>query len=199
MSYHDVATSSASDDWPTDPAVFAALNREFGPFDLDVCATAENAKCPRFYTEADDGLTQPWEGRVFMNPPYGRFIGRWMRKARQEGARGATVVCLIPARVDTAWWRDSAREASLVRIFPGRLRFGPLDSPAPFPSALIVFGPLAGRRHGTEPVRCARCKGWFFPARADATTCSDRCRQALKRSRLRTGRRDKKGTRKRAA
>lgn len=191
MSYLAVATSSASDDWPTDPAVFAALAREFGPFDLDVCASPDNAKCPRFYTAADDGLTQPWEGRVFMNPPYGRTIGLWMRKARLAAADGALVVCLVPARPDTAWWRESKAEATLVRFYPGRLRFGPLDSPAPFPSALIVLGALAGR-HGTRPTRCARCKGWFFPARADAQTCSDRCRQGLRRSRLRTDKRDRR-------
>lgn len=186
--YMQVATSSASDNWPTDPAVFARLNEEFGPFELDVCASDENHKCPKYYTAEDDGLKQPWTGRVWMNPPYGRTIGQWMRKGAQAGAEGATVACLVPAKVDTAWWREACASASLVRIFPGRLRFGDLAQPAPFASALIVFGPLR-RRHGTTPARCDHCNEWFFPARADAATCSDRCRQ----SRVRRVKRDRAG------
>src|SRR5579859_4696056 len=170
MTYAEVAFSSATPEWQTPPDVFAALEREFGPFELDVCATAANATCGRYFTEADDGLSQPWEGRVWMNPPYGRLIGLWMLKGRQAATAGALVVCLVPARPDTAWWRDSAAEASLVRFFPGRLRFGGADAPAPFPSALIVFGRLP-RRHGVKACRCEHCAGWFFPARADARTC----------------------------
>jgi DNA N-6-adenine-methyltransferase (Dam) len=75
---------------------------------LDVAATAENAKCSRFFTRKENGLAQPWQGRVFCNPPYGREIGRWVQKAWQSAQAGACelVVCLVPARVDTAWWHD---------------------------------------------------------------------------------------------
>ena len=177
-----MVTSSASDDWSTPPDLFAALNREFGPFDLDVCASADNAKCARYYTRDDDGLSQPWTGTVWCNPPYGRTIGQWLRKAATVGAWGTPVVCLVPAKVDTAWWREATSQAALVRVFPGRLKFGEGKDPAPFPSALIVFGALT-RRHGTKPARCAVCQGWFYPARADATTCSNKCR--LKRHRAR--------------
>lgn len=193
MGYLAAATSSATVEWSTDPAVFAALDREFGPFDIDVCASPTNAKCPRYFTTADDGLSQPWTGKVWMNPPYGRGIHNWMRKAAEAGIRGSIVVCLVPARVDAAWWREATATASLVRIFPGRIRFG-AAGPAPFPSALIVFGPLA-RRHGSRPARCEECERWFFPARADAITCSDKCRTTRSRRRKRdTGQCDREET-----
>ena len=73
-----------------------------------------------------------------MNPPYGRQIGRWMRKAYEESLQGALVVCLVPARTDTAWWHDYAAKGS-VRFIRGRLKFGRAASSAPFPSALVVF------------------------------------------------------------
>jgi hypothetical protein len=95
----------------------------------------------------------------------------------------------VPARPDTRWWRDAVAAAALVRFLPGRVRFG--TDPAPFPSAVLVFGELPGR-HGTEPRFCARCKRPWFPARSDAKTCSAACRQALKRSQLTGRKRDRK-------
>jgi phage N-6-adenine-methyltransferase len=186
------ALSSASPEWSTPAWLAAQLAAEFGPFDLDPAATAANAKAPAFYTLADDGLAQPWKGRVFMNPPYGRTIGRWIRKAQEEVAAGRAglVVCLIPARVDTGWWRAAIAAASLVRILPGRVSFGDGD-PAPFPSAVVVFGALPGR-HGTQPRFCAWCRRPWFPARSDAKTCSAACRQALRRSRVTGRKRDRK-------
>lgn len=76
-----------------------------------------------------------------MNPPYGREIGAWMRKAHDESLRGATVVCLVPARTDTAWWHDYAMRGR-IEFLRGRLRFGNAKNSAPFPSAIVVFHPL---------------------------------------------------------
>lgn len=132
--------SSASDNWPTPQSFFDEVNRVHGPFDLDVCASAENTKCPRFFTAADDGLKQAWTGRVWMNPPYGRTIGAWMRKAHESAKSGAFVVCLVPARTDTAWWHDYAAKGE-VRFIRGRLKFGGHKNSAPFPSALVIFKP----------------------------------------------------------
>src|SRR5579862_9333292 len=95
--------SSASDDWETPKALFDELSWIFGGFTLDPCATEANAKCERFYTRNEDGLSQLWEGKVFVNPPYGRAIGRWVRKAFEASLDGALVVCLVPARTDTHW------------------------------------------------------------------------------------------------
>lgn len=131
--------SSRTDEWATEPTVFAALQAEFGPFDLDPCATPQNAKCERYFTRADDGLIQDWSGRVFMNPPYGRALPAWMGKAWRAVQNGADlVVCLVPARTDTRWWHEFAVQGE-VRFLRGRLRFGGCLNPAPFPSAVVIF------------------------------------------------------------
>jgi phage N-6-adenine-methyltransferase len=95
--------TSATDEWGTPQDFYDALDREFH-FTLDPCSTALNAKCKRHFTRKEDGLVQPWTGTVFMNPPYGRAVGQWIRKAWEESRLGATVVCLIAARPDTAYW-----------------------------------------------------------------------------------------------
>lgn len=138
-STREVLGSSRTDDWPTDPVVFAELAAEFGGFDLDPCASPENAKCGRYFTRNDDGLAQEWTGRVFMNPPYGRPLGLWMEKAwRSAQTTAELVVCLVPARTDTAWWHEYAVRGE-VRFIRGRLKFGASTNPAPFPSAVVVF------------------------------------------------------------
>jgi len=130
--------SSKTDLWATPQDTFDKLNAEFG-FTLDVCALPTNTKCHRFYTPVADGLAQDWTGNVcWMNPPYGREIGKWMRKAWEESQRGATVVCLVPARTDTAWWHDYAMKGQ-IRFLLGRLKFGNAKHSAPFPSAVVVF------------------------------------------------------------
>ncbi len=130
-------------DWETPPDIMADLNREFGPFDLDVCATPENAKAPRFFSPADDGLAQEWSGACFMNPPYGREIGKWIAKARHEAEEGrATVVALVPARTDTAYWHEHVIDvADHVLFLRGRVKFirNGRTGPAPFPSAVVVW------------------------------------------------------------
>ena len=134
----NVHFSSATDEWATPQDFFDAQNAVHN-FTLDVCATAENAKCARHYTKTDDGLRQSWAGeRCWMNPPYGRVIGDWMRKAYVESLRGALVVCLVPARTDTAWWHDYAAKGR-VTLIRGRLKFGGGKHNAPFPSALVIF------------------------------------------------------------
>src|SRR5262245_3506671 len=95
--------SSASDEWETPQWLFDLLDSEFG-FTRDVCATRENAKCTRYFSPKDDALKQTWEGVCWMNPPYGRAIGRFIEKAFRSSLEGATVVCLIPARTDTDYW-----------------------------------------------------------------------------------------------
>jgi len=101
--------SSQTDEWSTPPEFFNQLNAEFS-FNLDACATPENAKCERFFTRADDGLAQRWTGRVWCNPPYDREIGHWMQKALESAGAGdcELAVCVVPARTDTAWWHETA-------------------------------------------------------------------------------------------
>jgi phage N-6-adenine-methyltransferase len=131
--------SSATPEWATPQELFDELAHIFGGFTLDPCATSSNAKCKQFFTLEDDGLSKPWTGKVFMNPPYGREIGKWVRKAWEESLRGALVVCLLPARVDTRWWHDYAKKGH-VYFLRGRLKFGSSRNSAPFPSALVTFG-----------------------------------------------------------
>jgi phage N-6-adenine-methyltransferase len=130
-------------EWETPPGLFAALHEEFG-FTLDPCATAANAKCARFFTEEEDGLSRPWAGeRVFMNPPYGREVYAWTRKAAQEARAGALVVGLLPASTDLAWWHeDVLAEKAEVRYIRGRVRFltgGPYRASGFFPSVIVIW------------------------------------------------------------
>ena len=132
--------SSETNEWETPQAFFDRLDVEFS-FDLDPCATSENAKCERYFTKSDDGLGLRWRGTVYVNPPYGRAIGHWIEKAFREAQAGETVVLLIPSRTDTRYWHDYVMRASEIRFVRGRLRFGGATNSAPFPSAVVVFRP----------------------------------------------------------
>lgn len=136
MTINKVLYSSENEVWETPQDLFNKLNDEFH-FDIDVCATPENAKCSKFFSPLDDGLSQDWQGVCWMNPPYGKKIGSWMKKALEAET---TVVCLVPARTDTKWWHEYAMKASEIRFIKGRLKFGDSKNSAPFPSAIIVFG-----------------------------------------------------------
>lgn len=137
----DVLFSKKSDEWATPKSWFEYLNLEFG-FTLDACANEQNAKCERFFDKIDDGLNKDWtEEGVFMNPPYSE-ISRWMAKAYQECIYNhALIVCLVPARVDTRWWKSYAEKASEIRFPKGRLKFNDGKNPAPFPCAIVIFRP----------------------------------------------------------
>lgn len=137
--------TSNSENWTTPDDLFAELDQVFD-FTLDPCASRENAKCARFFTKKQDGLAQDWgREKVFMNPPYGRELPRWMKKAYEASLQGALVVCLVPARPDTDWWWNFATKG-LIHFIHGRLKFGgatksgKLES-ATFPSALVIFYP----------------------------------------------------------
>jgi len=130
--------SSKTNEWATPTDFFTKLNKEF-LFTLDPCATPENAKCAKYFTEADDGLAQSWDNeRVFCNPPYGRQLKEWVKKASE--ARGGVVVLLIPARTDTSYFHDYIYNSKAqIRFLRGRLKFGDSKNSAPFPSMVVVF------------------------------------------------------------
>lgn len=131
--------TSNSEEWGTPQGLFDRLNEEFN-FTIDICASKENAKCPKYYTKEEDALKKEWGGVIWMNPPYGRQIENWVKKAKETARQGkATVVCLLPARTDTAWWHDYAMKANEIRLIRGRLKFGDGKGSAPFPSAIVVF------------------------------------------------------------
>lgn len=129
----------AKDDKPTPQHLFDRLNREFG-FTIDVAASADNAKCARFYDRAQDALRLPWTGVVWCNPPYGAGLGKWVQKGHDEAKNGSVVVMLLPASTDTIWFHRYCLRAE-IRFIKGRLRFGNTDGTAPFGSMVVIFRP----------------------------------------------------------
>lgn len=136
---------SRGSDWATPQDLYDTLNEEFG-FTLDVCASDWNAKHKNYFTEKDDALSQNWKKNVcFMNPPYGKVLNDWMRKAYESAEGGATVVCLVPAATDTAWWHDFAMKGE-IRFLRGRPRFTTPEGTWQqtfSPSVLVIFKKLS--------------------------------------------------------
>lgn len=158
--------SSVHHGWETPAELIAALESVFERFDLDPCAASADAKGARVkarvrLTVHDDGSNVPWKGRVFVNPPYGRQLGTWVAKCAGEAAGGAVVVGLVPARTDTRWWHMHVVGAADVFMLRGRLKFGDGAMPAPFPSAVVVWGASATQIAQLGP---ALPRSWHVPA-----------------------------------
>ena len=138
----DVMFSSKSFFWETPQEFFEKLDKEYN-FSLDVCAIYANAKCDKFFSPEIDGLKQEWTGVCWMNPPYGREIGKWVAKAYSESIKreNCIVVALLPARTDTKWFHDYIymMKGVEVKFIKGRLKFGGGENSAPFPSMVVVF------------------------------------------------------------
>lgn len=131
--------SSKTVEWETPQWLFNELDIRFS-FTLDVCATHANAKLARYFTAETDGLVQSWHGeRCWMNPPYGREIGKWVKKAKEESMQGALVVGLLPVRTESRWWRENVWNYAEVRFIDGRLKFGNALNSAPFGSAIAIW------------------------------------------------------------
>lgn len=142
------AMTSLDDTWSTPRDFFAKCAKEFD-FTLDAAALQSSALCSNWYgpdhpdSEHRDAFTRDWTadsqgGVIWLNPPYGRTIKAWMKKAEEEAQKGATVVCLVPSRTDTAWFHDHCIHHE-VRYIRGRLKFGNSPNAAPFPSALVIM------------------------------------------------------------
>lgn len=129
--------SSKTDEWATPQDFFDKLDEEFN-FTHDVCASKENKKRWMYYDKQMDGLSKDWnDKRCWMNPPYGREIGKWVKKASQ--IQNGLVVCLLPARTDTKWFHDYIYNKAETRFIKGRLKFGGSKNSAPFPSMVVIF------------------------------------------------------------
>lgn len=136
--------SSAKQDWATPPHVFRYFDEKYH-FQLDAAAREDNALCERFIGPETDSLSVPWQAQtVWLNPPYGRGVGRWVEKAYREAKAGKTVGVLIFARTDTRWWHDFVMKSLVVYLIRGRLKFvagdGSASNPATAPSCFVVFG-----------------------------------------------------------
>ena len=137
---NELMFSSKTDLWSTPNDFFDKLNDEFH-FTLDPCSTHENAKCYKHFTEEENGLLQDWSNEVvFCNPPYGRQIKHWVKKAYEESQKDNTkVVMLIPARTDTIYFHEYIYHKAEIRFIKGRLKFGNAKNSAPFPSMVVIF------------------------------------------------------------
>lgn len=137
---NDALFSSKKQDWETPTDFFKKYDDAFS-FTLDACATPQNAKCGKYYTKEDDGLTKDWGGnRVWCNPPYGREISKWVKKASEEAQKPHTiVVMLLPARTDTAWFHDYILRKASIQFIRGRIKFVGATTSAPFPSMVVTF------------------------------------------------------------
>ena len=137
---NELMFSSKTDLWSTPNDFFDKLNDEFH-FTLDPCSTHENAKCYKHFTEEENGLLQDWGNEVvFCNPPYGRQIKYWVKKAYEESQKDNTnIVMLIPARTDTIYFHEYIYHKAEIRFIKGRLKFGNAKNSAPFPSMVVIF------------------------------------------------------------
>ncbi len=126
--FNKVMFSSLKLDWKTPADLFKKLNSEFH-FDYDPCPSSPK----------HDGLKISWGKRNFVNPPYGKEIGKWIKKGFDESLKGKLVVFLIPSRTDTKWWHDYIMKSKEIRFIKGRLKFSGNKNSAPFPSAIVIF------------------------------------------------------------
>lgn len=168
----NITQSSQSVEWQTPLALFRALRREFGYFNLDPAATDENHLCDEYYTEEMNGLIRPWisvmhgNPLVFCNPPYGRAgkTGKWLRKAWEEMQRyeelklwQSIIVMIVPNHPGTKYWNDWVRgKAYEVRDMVGRVPFigktkDGQERGATFDSAIVIYRacPPWVKREGT--------------------------------------------------
>jgi phage N-6-adenine-methyltransferase len=127
--------------WATPPHIFNTLNDEFH-FTLDPCCTKETAKCAKFYTSEEDGLTKSWRGEsVFCNPPYSRGnIDLWVAKCFSEHVKGSNVVALLPVSSSSAWWHNFVLNVAHVRFYERRIKFVGAKDTAPFSSVVAIYG-----------------------------------------------------------
>jgi len=128
-------------EWETPEAIFKPLEKEFG-ITFDVCASHSNRKTQRFFDKQANGLIQEWgtkEKVVWMNPPFGNEIGKWVKKAHEETKKGVTTIALLPARTDTSWFHNYIIDKQEIRFLKGRIKFKEAKSSAPFPSMVVIF------------------------------------------------------------
>ena len=137
-----VLFASSTKEWETPQSLFDWADAEWGPFMLDAAASEGNQKCSTYYDEETDSLSEDWFPfkRVWLNPPYGKDIDKWVRKAYTESQLGCRVVVLLPARTDTAWFHTWVYGQAELRFLRGRLKFGGAKNSAPFPSMIAIYG-----------------------------------------------------------
>lgn len=140
----DVHFSHGSDEWYTPREMVERVTNTLGAIDLDPCSNSHvepAVPAALHYTQSEDGLAQPWHGRVFINPPYGRVVFAWIQKLIAEYSEGrvSQAIALVPSRTDTEWF--GRLWDYTICFVDGRLKFSGYDNSAPFPSAVVYLGP----------------------------------------------------------
>lgn len=137
--------TSNKEDWETPQDFYDRLNAKYH-FKWDLAASDDNAKCSCYFTRDDNSLEQDWEGlsgNLFLNPPYGRELKLWVKKAATTGLKDKqNLVMLIPSRTDTSYWHDYIFNHAEIKFLRGRLKFevdGVSGDSAPFPSAVVIY------------------------------------------------------------
>lgn len=142
-----VKESTARDDWQTPDYLFNYLQARY-KLVLDVAAAYDAFRCPTFFTIEQDGLSRSWyhpDGQAWCNPPYST-CGKWLKHGAEEAKQGNGSVFLIPARTDTKTWHTNVIDVAQEIIYcQGRITFVGASFPAPFPSAIIIYGPAQSK------------------------------------------------------
>jgi len=144
---------SNSVEYSTPMDIFEPLKEEF-EIEFDICASSENHKCDLYFTKEDDCLTKDWgdiKGNIWMNPPWGKQMQKFVRKALEESKKGKTIVCLLPVRSNTKWWHETIIETKMeVRFLRGEIKFNGLPRGLWLPCAIVIFRslPLAQKLKG---------------------------------------------------
>lgn len=140
--------ASGSMDWNTPPEVLRYVRELCGSIGLDPCSNAGSiVEARTAWDEGADGLARSWlgKGTAFVNPPYGDALPRWIAKCRAEAAEGVEILCLVPSRTETRWFRSVLESPATVGLWSGRVQFLGAPHPATFPNVMIYWGPRADR------------------------------------------------------
>ena len=133
--------STGTSYWSTPQYLFDELNKKFN-FTIDVCADTTNKKVKKYFDIKSNGLVQSWQNNIcWCNPPYGREISTWIKKAKDECSSDCVIVMLLPARVDTKWFHEYiyTNDDCKISFIKGRLKFSGSKNSAQFPSMIVVF------------------------------------------------------------
>jgi phage N-6-adenine-methyltransferase len=134
--------ASKSIEYSTPSAIVQPLIVEFD-LQLDVCASSKNHKLPNYFTINDNALNKQWHGNCWMNPPFDRNLGKWVKKAHHEAKQnGGTKVCLFPVRSNTSWWNEVCPDAE-IRFINGEVNFNDEPRGLWWPMCIMIFGEKA--------------------------------------------------------
>lgn len=173
----NILLSSASEEWGTPNKLFIWAGQKYGPFTIDLAATAQNTLVKAaFYTKEDDALSKDWAQHKhgWLNPPYGKGnkTGRWIQKAFDTAKAGGKLTLLLPCRSDTAWFHEILLPHGYYHFIKGRLTHidwrghgeKPTLAPATFPSVVLHLSPATLDNGAQMETLLARD---FNPTKAD--------------------------------